>query len=61
MVFIWLLKQDQYQIKEQLRIDTFVEEKERKINHAICKRVLNAFKLVIERNRKIRRVMGGIF
>lgn len=47
MVFFWLLKQDQYQIKEQLRIDTFVEEKERKINHAICKRVLNAFKLVI--------------
>lgn len=61
LVFFWILKEDKRQITQETRIESFVEGKERKINEKYCRKALKGFQMNRDRNRRFRRVIGGIF
>lgn len=61
IVFMWLLKQNIRGAKEQHRIQSFVEEKEKLIHTKMLKNAIIGFKSNVDRNRRFRRVIGGIF
>lgn len=61
IVFMWLLKQSITQEKEAQRIESSVEEKEKTVHTRMLKNAIFGFKSNVERNRRFRRVLGGIF
>ena len=61
MVFMWLLKRDIMIEKENNRIETFCENKERIINERLMRKYFKALNTVKTKNKSLKRVLSGIF
>jgi hypothetical protein len=61
IVVLWLLKQNIEEYREEHRIESFVLEKEALIHKSIYNNVFKGFKFIVERNRRVRRILAGIF
>ncbi len=61
IVFMWLLKQNIAAIHHEARIESFVEEREHAIHTALLRKALTGFASNVARQRRFRRVIGGIF
>jgi hypothetical protein len=60
-VFLWLLKKELIDDKESTRIENFVQGREKLISDRLCKKALKAFEINRSNNKRLKRVMGGIF
>ena len=61
IVFMWILKETIRSEKEEVRVENAVVEKEKTINLRLIRTSIYGFRSNVDRNRRLRRVMGGIF
>jgi hypothetical protein len=61
IVFMWILKETIRTEKEELRVENAVVEKEKTINLRLIRNSIYGFRSNVDRNRRLRRVIGGIF
>lgn len=61
VVFMWLLKEDLRTIKEENRVESFLQHKESIIIKSYLKRSMKGFETNRDRCKRLKRVMGGIF